>query len=190
MLDLRSKTRRKLLTYYFTNPGARLHLRELAATLAVDPSNLSKELSRLVHEGLFRTEMSGHQKYVMLDSHYPLLKEVRGIVTKTIGAPALLADALSSLPGIEEAYLYGSFARNQQDAASDIDVLIIGRPKAAALALAMNRLERQIGRSIEYTVLSQAEIRSRRARKDPFLEHVWHNKRVPLLVTREEAQAS
>ncbi|MGA8036666.1 MAG: nucleotidyltransferase domain-containing protein [Candidatus Acidiferrales bacterium] len=94
------------------------------------------------------------------------------------------------MPGIEEAYLYGSFARNQQDAASDIDVLIIGRPKAAALAMAMNRLEHQLGRNTEYTVLSQSELRYRRVRKDPFLENVWHNKRVPLLVTRAEAKAS
>jgi predicted nucleotidyltransferase len=33
--------------------------------------------------------------------------------------------ALESLEGVEEAYLYGSFARHQQDAASDIDVLAI-----------------------------------------------------------------
>ena len=73
MLDLRSTTRRKLLAYSFTNPDARLHVRELAATLSVDPSNLSRELASLVREGLFRTEMSGHQKYVMLDKTYPLL---------------------------------------------------------------------------------------------------------------------
>jgi predicted nucleotidyltransferase len=190
MLDIRSKTRRRLLTYYFTNPTARVHVRELAAALGVDASNLSKEVARLVREGLFTTEMSGHQKYVALNPRYPLLKEVRSIVTKTIGAPTVIADALSGVRGIAEAYLYGSFARNQQDAASDIDILIIGAPKAAELALAVERLERQLGREISYTVLSPAELRSRRARKDTFIENVWHNKRVPLAVTREEAKAS
>ena len=47
MLELRSKARRKLLAFYFTNPAARHHLRDLAQRLKVDPSNLSKELGRL-----------------------------------------------------------------------------------------------------------------------------------------------
>ena len=54
MFELRSKARRNLLAYYFTNPAARLHLRDLAERLKVDPSNLSKELGRLEREGLFR----------------------------------------------------------------------------------------------------------------------------------------
>jgi DNA-binding MarR family transcriptional regulator len=66
ILDFRSKARRQLLAYYFTNPTARHHLRDLAARLAIDPSNLSKELGRLEREGLFRSEVSGRQKYFQL----------------------------------------------------------------------------------------------------------------------------
>src|ERR1022692_2936858 len=122
MLDLRSKARRQLLAYYFTNPSARLHLRDLAERLAIDPSNLSKELQRLEREGLFRSEVSGRQKYFQLNRKYPLFTEVRGIVAKTIGAGSRIAESLKKIGGIEEAYLFGSFARSEQDAASDIDL--------------------------------------------------------------------
>jgi DNA-binding transcriptional ArsR family regulator len=74
MLDMRSKARQKLLAYYFTNPTTRHHLRDLAERLSVDPSNLSKELSRLEREGLFRSEVSGRQKYFQLNREYPLFK--------------------------------------------------------------------------------------------------------------------
>ena len=181
MLDLRSKARRRLLAYYFTNPTARLHLRDLAGRLDIDPSNLSKELQRLEREGLFRAEVSGRQKYFQLDPKYPLFAEVRSIVAKTIGAAVLIAQSLKKVEGIEEAYLYGSFARNQQDAVSDIDILVIGNPEGASLAEAMRKLERQFGRDINYTVLTRKEFASRRARKDAFLENVWHNKRVTLV---------
>src|ERR1700674_3299853 len=134
MLDLRSKARQRLLAYYFTNPTARLHLRDLAKRLSIDPSNLSRELRRLENEGLFRSEVSGRQKYFQLNRAYPLFAEVRGIVAKTIGAAPLIAQSLKKIEGIGEAYLYGSFARNQQDAASDIDVLVIGNPKEGELA--------------------------------------------------------
>ena len=96
----------------------------------------------------------------------------------------LIAQSLKRIAGIEEAYLYGSFARNQQDAASDIDVLVIGSPKGEVLAESMRKLERQLGREINYTALTRKELESRHARKDPFLENVWRNGRVPLLGAR------
>ncbi len=181
MLDMRSKARQKLLAYYFTNPTTRQHLRDLAKRLDVDPSNLSKELSRLEREGLFRSEVSGRQKYFQLNREYPLFNEVRSIIGKTIGAVPLLAESLQKIQGIEEAYLFGSFARNQQDAASDVDVLVIGKPKSDKLAEMVQKLERQLGREINYTVLTRKELESRRGRKDAFLENVWHNKRVSLV---------
>ncbi|HVS88005.1 MAG TPA: nucleotidyltransferase domain-containing protein [Candidatus Acidoferrum sp.] len=158
--------------------------------MSIDPSNLSRELHRLENEGLFRSEVSGRQKYFQLNREYPLFDEVRSIVSKTIGAVPLIAQSLKKIEGIEEAYLYGSFARNQQDAASDIDVLMIGNPKGEALAEAMQKLERQLGREVNYTVLTRKEFDSRRTRKDAFLENVWHNKRVSLIGPHEKAQAA
>ena len=190
MLDLRSKARQRLLTYYFTNPAARHHLRGLADRLSVDPSNLSRELRRLEREGLFRSEAIGRQRYFQLNREYPLFREVRSILVKTLGAAPLIARSLRKLEGIEEAYLYGSFARNQQDAASDIDVLVIGAPRSDALARAVQVLERQLGREVNYTVLTRKEFDSRRTRKDAFLENVWHNKRLPLIVPNEKPQAA
>src|SRR6266478_4000597 len=111
MLDLRSKARQRLLAYYFTNPTARHHVRDLAERLDVDASNLSKELSRLETEGLFRSDVSGRQKYFQLNREYTLFKEVRSIVTKTIGAVPLITQSIKKIEGIREAHLFGSFAR-------------------------------------------------------------------------------
>jgi len=189
MLELRSKARRKLLAFYFTNPAARHHLRDLAQRLKVDPSNLSKELGRLEREGLFRAEVSGRQKYFQLNRAYPLFKEVRGIVAKTIGAVPAIAESLKKINGIDEAYLYGSFARGRQDAASDIDVLVIGTPRGRVLAKAVRKLERQLGREINYTVLAVKEFKSRQSQKNAFLANVWHNKRISLIAPDEKGRA-
>ena len=190
MLDFRSKARQQLLAYYFTNPTARHHVRDLAERLGIDPSNLSKELGRLEREGLFASEVSGRQKYFQLNREYPVFDEVRKIVAKTIGAAPVIAQSLKRISGIDEAFLYGSFARNQQDAASDIDVLVIGSPREEDLAQAVRALERKLGREMNYTVLTPKEFESRRARKDAFLEDVWHNKRIPLIGTDEETKST
>jgi predicted nucleotidyltransferase len=181
MIDLRSTTRKRLLAYYFTNPTARHHLRDLAQRLGVDPSNLSKELAHLEREGLFRSELSGRQKYFQLNREYSLYNEVRSIVAKTIGVVPLLSQSLRTLDGVKEAYLFGSFASSQQISSSDIDVLVIGQPNEEQLAQTAQKLERQLGREINYTVLTPNEFKQRRARKDTFLENVWRNKRISLL---------
>ena len=119
------------MAYYFTNPSAQLHLRDLAGRLSIDPSNLSKELARLEREGLFRSEVSGRQKYFQLNRQYPLFQEVRSIVAKTVGVVPQIAQSLKKVEGIGQAYLYGSFARNQQNASSDIDVLVTRSSKTS-----------------------------------------------------------
>ena len=75
--------------------------------------------------------------------------------------------------------MYGSVRENQPDAAGDVDVLVIGKPKS--LAEVVQKLERRLGREMSYTVLIRKELESRRDRKDSFIENVWQNKRVLLV---------
>lgn len=181
MLDLKSKARRRLLGYYFTNPTATHYLRELAAMLGVDPANLSRELHRLESQGVFLADRRGAQTYYRVNHRYPLYREVRSIVFKTIGVAGCLRETLQNIGGIDRAFLYGSFASNQADAASDIDLLIVGRPKAEPLQSSIRALERRLGREVNYTVFTPEEFRRRQARDDPFLKAVWRGKTIELL---------
>jgi len=181
MLDMRSHLRRKLLAYFFTNPGARHYLREVAGFLRIDPSNLLKELRRRERDGLFLSERRGREVYFRLNRKYPLYTEVKGTVLKTVGAPSLIRAAVEGIPGVEAAYLYGSFARSQEDALSDIDLLIVGNPQAEAVEVPIRRLENQLRREINYTLLSPEEFKSRRARRDAFLEDLWRQKKITLV---------
>lgn len=181
MLNLRSKLRRDLLVYYFLNPTVDHYVRELARVLKVDPTNLSRELKRLETEGLFAARVRGNQKYFSLNPGYPLFGEMRSIVLKTAGTVPLLRRAFSGVPKIKEAYLYGSFAKKESDQHSDIDVLIVGEPKPEVLEAAVRQLERSLGREINYTLLSEGELRRKLARSDPFIEDVWNGKKVKLV---------
>ncbi len=183
MVNLRSRLRRELLRYCYTNPSAEHYLRELARLLRVDPANLSRELAALTRQGVFLSRARGRQKYFQLNRDHPLYEEFRRIVFKTVGVVGQLRTALSRTAGIREAYLYGSFARDHQDALSDIDVLIIGEPDAEELEARIRRLERQLHREINYTVMSPKEFNSRRAKKDAFLEDIWRHKKIALLAS-------
>ena len=61
------------------------------------------------------------------------------------------------------------------------DVPELGAPEGAALAQAVGKLERFLGREINYTTLTRKEFNSRRLRKDAFLEDVWRQRRIVLV---------
>src|SRR6266567_3758767 len=178
MIQLRSNLRKALLTHYLVNRSVSHYVRELASLLGVDPTNLSRELHRLEVDGLFRSELRDNQKYYSLNPKYPFLREVFTILRRTIGVVPALAESLRKITGIEAAFLYGPFAKGEEDAASDIDVLILGKPEATELAEATARLEKLLNREINYTVITDKELKRKLADHDPFVTDIWKGKRV------------
>lgn len=181
MFSLRSDLRRKLLAYFYANRSARVYVRQLATALGVDSTNLSRELARLERDGLLRSELEGRQRYYGINPKYPHLKAMFALLQGTVGIVPTLTSALERVAGIGEAYLYGSFAKNEADAASDIDVLIVGRPDAGSLAAEIAKLEKTLNREISYTVIRPQELKRKLANHDPFLTDVWQGKRIQLI---------
>ena len=75
--------KKRLLVYFFTRPNAEHYLRELALLLRVDPANLSRDLQRLIKEGIFRSRTQGNLKFFSLNRNYSLYEEMRSMITKT-----------------------------------------------------------------------------------------------------------
>jgi predicted nucleotidyltransferase len=181
MISLRSELRRKLLTFFYVNRSARVYVRQLATALHADSTNVSRELARLQREGFLRSEVEGRQLYYSVNPAYPYLKPVFTLLQGSVGIEPALKHALKSVPGIESAWLYGSFAKNEADAASDIDLLIVGRPDQARLAAVVRKAEQALHREINYTVLTSQELNRRLAKRDAFIADVWNGKRIELI---------
>jgi len=181
MLSLRSDLRRRLLTFFYVNRSARVYVRQLAAALGADSTNLSRELARLERDGLLRSEVEGRQRYYALNRDSASLKPLFALLRGSIGVVPALKAALAGVSGIESAWLYGSFAKNEADAASDVDLLIVGRPDPAELAAEIRKAEKALRREIGYTVLTSRELHRRLAKRDAFLADVWNGKRVDLI---------
>ncbi|GEM_PF-158784 len=181
MFSLRSELRRKLLTYFYANRSDRVYVRQLANALSVDSTNLSRELARLEREGLLRSEVEGRQRYYSINPQYPYLKAVFSLLQGTVGIVPTLKSALHRVRGIDQAHLYGSFAKNEADAASDIDLFIVGQPDPENLAAEVRKLEKTLNREVNYTVINTQELKRKLAAHDPFLTDVWEGKRIELI---------
>ena len=83
----------------------------------------------------------------------------------SVRRPAVVADALRPIEGIEEAYIYGSWAARRkgqggQRPVGDIDVLILGDPGRDQLYHALAVAEKHLGRPIQATIRDPGWLRS------------------------------
>ena len=183
----KSELRRKLFLYFFTNPDRRHYLREIAELIKVDPTNLSRELKRREAEGIFLSEISGHQKYFSLNRSFQLYNEIKSTVHKTIGVPETLKSVLVNIPGIKRAFIYGSFAKGSEKGHSDIDVcLIIKKPEFSESPVleGFHRLESELGREIFYLFFTEQEWGLKQMKKDCFVLGILKGKRIDLINER------
>lgn len=178
MISLRSELRRKVLTFFLMNREARVYMRQLAVALDVDSTNLSRELARLASEGFLHAEPEGRQLYYSVNRAYPYLKPVFALLQGSVGIQPTLKGALQPVGGIESAWIFGSFAKGEADATSDIDLLIVGQPDQTLLSREIRKVERALRREVSYTVFTSEELRRRLARRDPFVTDIWTGKRI------------
>lgn len=176
----KSSLRAKLLLYFFSNPEAVLYVREIAQILRVDATNLSKELSRLEKAGVFVSKMRGNQKHYSVNAAYPLYSELRSIVFKTIGVEGGLRSILERLEGISCAFIYGSFAEGKENAGSDIDLLIVGKPDEDKLIEMIGVFEKEVGREINYNIYLPKEFKRRLEGKDSFIVNIVKREKIML----------
>lgn len=168
MISLRSEITKKLLNYLFLNPDESLYVNELERKLEVDKRNLVKKLRELENEGLLNSEKRGNLKLYSLNQGYSLYDEYKKIIFKTVGVEEKLRKLLKQVGGVEQAFVYGSYAQNKLEAHSDIDLLVIGSHKILLLQRKLNILQKQIDREINVVNIDMKEYKKRLKEKDPF----------------------
>lgn len=115
------------------------------------------------------------------NDHLPYYHELRSLLLKTIGPAAVLSRELSEVPGIDEAFIYGSWAARYHGepgpAPNDIDVLVIGEPDLDTLYAACRRAEAALRLDVNPVVRSRADWRRRRS---GFLAELRNSPLVPI----------
>jgi len=177
----KSKTRKALFRLYFTNPESEYYLRELERLLDIPVSMIRKELTRLEEDGIFISAKKGNLTYFYLNKSYPLFTELRSIVFKTVGIKGLLKEVLEKIEDVEDAFVYGSFAKNEENATSDIDLFIIGKINEDRLVTEIGKLEKILKREINYSLYTRDEFKKKKRTKDSFILDVLEEPKVFLV---------
>jgi predicted nucleotidyltransferase len=147
-------------------------------------SQVWSELRRLERAGLLQSETAGRMTLFLINPECAILPELRAIFIKTEGIGDPVRNALSGIP-VKAAFVYGSFADGTADLASDVDLKIIGDVPIEKLSMAVRRLEKEIGRPVNYSVSSAAEWKEKVARRVSFVVNVMKGKKGWLIADRD-----
>lgn len=182
----KSKTRKALFRHYFTNPDAEHFLREMERLFDIPVSMLRKELTALEKEGIFVSKQRGKNLYYSLNKSYPLFEELKSIVFKTIGVQGLLENRIKRIKNIDTAFIYGSYAKNQESITSDIDLFITGDIDEDKLVSEIGRIEKELKREINYSLYSKDDFQKKKKKKDPFIMDVIKNPKIFLIGNEDD----
>jgi predicted nucleotidyltransferase len=166
---LKTKLRKKLLTYSFTHSDEDYYVRELSGLIQEDPGNLSRELRILEEEGLYTSVTRGRVKLYSLNKRYPLFRELKKIIFKTEGVEGTLKEVVGRFKGISVAFLYGSYVKEREKKTSDIDLIAVGKFSRNKFTQEIRTLELKLGREINFTVYTQEEFEMERKKEGGFL---------------------
>jgi predicted nucleotidyltransferase len=182
MLDaLFPAVRAGVLSATLVQPDRWWFMTELAQHLGVTPSSLQRELESLVASGFLLRRQDGRRVYFKANTGSPVFPELRGLVEKTVGIiPELRAAMKKFGRRIELAFLYGSFARGEEHAGSDIDLMVVGTLRQIDLLPVLRTLESRLHREVNVTLFSAEEFRGKLASADHFLSYVLEAKTIPL----------
>ena len=124
-----SKTRRKLLSLFLTNPKTKFYVRELERETNENINSVRKELDNLEKISFLIKERSANAVYYHVNENFLFYRELRSIIKKTNPYHHLLSelkdDIKSKFSQLASIVLFGSFARDEINKDSDIDLIVI-----------------------------------------------------------------
>lgn len=149
---LRSRRQGEILAAVLLDPGRERSLTEIATETGVSAATVLREVDRLVDAGLVTTRRRGNTRLVRVITDSVLYRPLAELLAVTFGPLAVLRAALGDVPGIERAFIYGSWAARYEQHAGpvphDIDLLVIGKADRHALADALADAEKTLRREV------------------------------------------
>lgn len=183
------KSRRAILALLYGRPDEEFYLREIAREAGTSPSSLQRDLSVLSEAGIIERSEHGRQVYFRANRTCPVFDELRGLVAKTFGVADVLKEALARHSSrIRVAFVYGSIARGEERAGSDVDVFVIGDVKFADISKSLRAAEARLGREINPTIYPDEEFIAKARGGDHFVQSVLEGEKLFLIGDELELQ--
>ena len=192
-----SKTRVKLLSLFFNNPGRPFYVREITRKIDEQINSVRRELANLLSVGLVSSDGSNNRLYYEVNPKYEYYEQLRSIFTsmpaksndpvvKETREEDKIIKQLRSTGSITFAFLTGSFAR---DSRTNVDIFVVGDVNKARLAKVVAEMEKEMGRELNYSALTPEENEYRLSLNDRFITTVLEARKIVIIDGQEKPLA-
>jgi len=172
-----SSARVKILHLFLMNQDAQYYQRQIKEMTRLPVMAVQRELKKLTAIGLLRKKTDGNRVYYSTNRKFSILPELKGIIMKTMGVGDALKTAIQHARGVELAFVYGSYAKNKENAESDIDVFVVGNIDGKTLSSTLAKTSSSLCREINYTLYSKKEF-AKKAGKNHFVNSVLNEPKI------------
>jgi predicted nucleotidyltransferase len=178
-----------VLALLFGRSPEAFYLREIVRLTGAGMGAVQRELSQLVDAQLVTRRPEGNQVYFAANQSSPIYDELVGLLAKTAGLADVLRDALAPLEKKKKiiiAFVYGSVATAKHSAASDVDLMVIGRAELSEVIPALQPAQDRLGREINPTIYTRNEVSTRLQRGDHFVSSVMARPKIMLVGSEDD----
>ena len=176
-----SKNRVKILLIFFLNPHKEFYTRQLEKKLNIPVGNVRRELKKIEAAELIHSKPMGNLVLYKINQNNPYYSQFKNIILKTAGIQELLKPIFINDKNIICSFIYGSYAKNEFDAFSDLDVFIIIKKNSKfyeKINEKLQKFEQKIDREINADYLTKSEFLERKNKKDPYLVDILKNPKI------------
>lgn len=176
-------TQQRVLGLLFGQPDRSFYATEIIAMAGAGSGAVQRELARLTQSGLVTLRPVGNQKHYQANPASPIFAELCGIARKTVGLAEPLREALAPLVSqIKAAFVYGSIAKKQDSARSDIDLMLVSDTLTFGdTYLALDAASKSLGREVNPTILTVQDFAKRRQEEGSFVSRVLEQPKIWLI---------
>ncbi|PNX51135.1 MAG: hypothetical protein BV458_11975 [Thermoplasmata archaeon M9B2D] len=171
-----SSIRADVLALLLNNPKERYYVREISKLLKKNPSGVKRELDNLEKMGLVLSEKVANLKYFSANTKSPLYTDLKKLITKSLGLPGALKAVLMA-GGAKTAFIYGSFAENQENGVVNLFVI----NSSESLNNGLKEIEKDFGVKLSTVALTEKEFNEKKKADDPGIKDILKSKRIALL---------
>jgi predicted nucleotidyltransferase len=148
--------RYRVLRTLFEQPDREFHLRGLASAARVDAGNTHRVLKRLIDAQLCEVVAAAPYTKYRARKDNPLYSDLVRLFSRGSELMSDIRRVAADIPG--SVAIYGSVARGEERAGSDIDVLSIGPLSTILAQAAFKPVGRKHGRKINVTAATEDEV--------------------------------
>jgi len=186
---LSSRIRAAIFRLLFGFDEKEIYMRDLERRSGFSIGAIQTELKKLLRFELLERRKDGNRIYFQANKKHPLYSDLRNLVFKTNGLIDIIKDALINSDAIKYAFVFGSFARNEETASSDIDLMVIGDLTLRHLTGMLVGLSDKLNREINPHCLGEQDFIRRKNAGEPFINRICEESRLFIIGNENDFKA-